>query len=68
VKAASSDVGTIGVVAVRAAAPAAVLASISPLIAISVTDDKLTAAGSTFINAVMVSPKVVSADRPRGVL
>jgi hypothetical protein len=46
VKAASSDVGTIGVVAVRAADPAAVLACISPLMAISVRADKFAASGA----------------------
>ena len=51
-----------------AADPAAVLASISPLMTISVTPDKAAAAGSTFINPVIVSPKVAPADRLRGVV
>jgi hypothetical protein len=67
VKAASSDVGTIGVVAVRAAAPAAVLASISPLMAISVTADKFAAAGANWNIPVIVSPRLCFADQLRGV-
>jgi|GEM_PF-7121716 hypothetical protein len=59
---------TIGFVAMSAADPAAVLASISPLMTISVTPDKAAAAGSTFINPVIVSPKVAPADRLRGVV
>jgi hypothetical protein len=68
VKAASSEVGTIGLVPIRAADPAAELPSISPLMTISVTADRLAAAGSTFINPVMVSPQVVCADQLRGVV
>src|SRR5579875_936922 len=48
-----------GTVPVSAAAPAALLAAMSPLITVSVIDDRLTASGFTLRNPVMSTPHVV---------